>query len=377
MIYLDYAASTPMDKNVLKAMEPYYLKKFANPSAINYSMGREARVVLNKARATVASVIGAKSPEIIFTAGGTEANNLAIRGVLDAFKGNIIISPLEHPSVSEPSRNYDFKVCSVDSTGLIDIQSLEKLIDAKTVLISVMLVNHEIGVIEPIKELSALVSKIKRKRLISGNNLPLYLHTDACQATNYLDLHVSKLGVDLMSVNGSKIYGPKQSGFLYVKSGTKLAPLIFGGGQERGLRSGTENLPGIVGLAKAMEITVKNRKKETKRVEQLREYFIDSLLNLRPDIRLNGSRLKRIANNVHITIPGSDNEWLIIKLDEAGIEAAAGSACSASSLEPSESLKAIGLNEESARQSLRFSLGRQTKKSDIDKCVLTLKKLIA
>lgn len=378
MIYLDYAASTPLDKRVLKAMEPYYLSFFANPSAVNYSMGREAQEALRTARSKVAGLIGAKSTEIIFTAGGTEANNLAIRGVMDNFKkSNLVISPIEHPSVSEPSKKYKHKVCSVDKQGIVDISSIQKCINDKTVLISVMFVNHEVGTVQPIKEIAKLIAEIKKKRLLSGNKLPIYLHSDACQAANYLDLHVSRLGVDLMTVNGSKIYGPKQSGFLFVKSGTQLKPLILGGGQERGLRSGTENLPGIIGLAKAMEITDKMRKSETKRIEDLRDYFISSLLKLSPKIKLNGSPTKRIANNVHITIPGIDNEWLLIKLDESGIEAAAGSACSASNEEASEILKAIGLNEESARQSLRFTIGRQTTKQNLDSCLKALRALIA
>lgn len=377
MVYLDYAASTPLDKRVLKAMEPYFFKVYANPSASLYSMGRQAKAGLNSARSLIAELIGAKPPEIVFTAGGTEANNLAITGIMDSFPGsNLVISPIEHPSITEPAKKYQAKVCQVDKEGLVDPSSIKKLINDQTVLVSVMYVNHEIGTIEPIKEVAKLVLSIRKQRLSKGNKLPIYLHTDACQATNYLDLHVAKLGIDLMTVNGSKIYGPKQSGFLYIKSGTKISPLIYGGGQERGLRSGTENLPAIVGLAKAMKINSSIRKAETKRIEDLRDYFITSLLELKSTIKLNGSKLKRIANNVHITIPGSDNEWLLIKLDEAGIEAAAGSACSASSQEASDILKAIGLDEDSARQSLRFSLGRQTNKADIDKCLNALEKLI-
>lgn len=378
MIYLDYAAATPLDKRVLTTMTPYYLVDYGNPSAITYELGRKSSESLNKARQSIAYHIGAKPVEITFTAGGTEANNLAIQGIMNNFpECNMVISPLEHPSVYEPAKNYNLKIAQVDSDGLVKLSSVEKLIDNKTLLMSVMMVNHEIGVIQPIKEIAQLVTRVRKLRLAKGNKLPLYFHTDACQATNYLDLHVSKLGVDLITVNGSKIYGPKQSGFLWIKTGVKLKPLIYGGGQEHGLRSGTENLPAIVGLAKAMDISTDLRKDETKRLEILRDYFMDSLLKLRPDIQINGSRVKRIANNVHITIPNLDSEWLLIKLDEAGIEAAAGSACSASSELPSTALSAIGLSDKLARQSLRFSLGRQTTKLDIDNCLRTIKSLLA
>ncbi len=378
MIYLDYAAATPLDTRVLAAMRPYYTDTYANPSAITYSMGREAKESLTKTRAKVASFVGAKPTEIIFTAGGTEANNLAISGILNNFKGsNLVISPIEHPSVYEPAKNYKYKIAQVNEAGIVDVDSIAKLIDDHTVLVSVMMVNHEIGTIQPIKEIARLVASVRKQRLMKGNKLPIYFHSDACQATNYLDIHTSKLGIDLMTINGSKIYGPKQSGFLWVKTGTKIKPLIYGGGQEHGLRSGTENLPAIVGLGVAMDIASDTRKQETIRVEKLRDDFISSLLALDTRLKLNGSKTKRIANNVHITIKGIDSEWLLIKLDEAGIEAAAGSACSASSEEASAVLRAIGLDETSARQSVRFSLGRQTTEAELLKCLKTLKSLIA
>jgi cysteine desulfurase len=359
-------------------MRPYYTDTYANPSAITYSMGREAKESLTKTRAKVASFVGAKPTEIIFTAGGTEANNLAISGILNNFKGsNLVISPIEHPSVYEPAKNYKYKIAQVNEAGIVDVDSIAKLIDDHTVLVSVMMVNHEIGTIQPIKEIARLVASVRKQRLMKGNKLPIYFHSDACQATNYLDIHTSKLGIDLMTINGSKIYGPKQSGFLWVKTGTKIKPLIYGGGQEHGLRSGTENLPAIVGLGVAMDIASDTRKQETIRVEKLRDDFISSLLALDTRLKLNGSKTKRIANNVHITIKGIDSEWLLIKLDEAGIEAAAGSACSASSEEASAVLRAIGLDETSARQSVRFSLGRQTTEAELLKCLKTLKSLIA
>lgn len=377
MIYLDYAAATPMDKRVKLAMEPFFSSHFANPSAITYSAGREAKESLMVARSSVALHLGAKPTEIVFTSGGTEANNLAIQGILNSFpKTNLVISPIEHPSLYEPASKYRHKICQVDSRGQVDLDSIEKLIDDKTVLVSVMLVNHEIGTIQPISKVAKLVNSISQQRRSKGNYLPLYLHTDACQATNYLDLHVSKLGVDLMTINGSKIYGPKQSGLLWVKTGVKLSPLIYGGGQEHGLRSGTENLPSIAGFAEAMTLTSDMRRKEAKRLEELRDNFISGLLKLKSGTTLNGSATKRIANNIHISIPGIDNEWLLIKMDEAGIAAAAGSACSASDETPSSVLRALGLNDTSSRQSVRFSLGRQTTRAELVKCLKVLATLI-
>lgn len=377
-IYLDYAAATPLNPEVLKAMNKYSSKSYANPSAITYASGREASQTLSKARTEIASYFGAKSTEIILTAGGSEANNLAVQGVLNNFKNaEVVTIPIEHPSVSEPVKKYAHKFCLVDNQGLVDLKSLEKSIGSKTVLVSIAMVNHEIGTIQPIKQISDLINKIRLDRKKKGNKLPLYLHSDACQATNYLDLHVSRLGVDLMTINGAKIYGPKQCGLLFIKTGVVLSPLIFGGGQERGLRSGTENVANAIGLAKALEVNSRLKKTEIKRVENLRDQFIRDLIKIRPDIKINGSTSKRVANNVHLTIPGIDNEWLLIKLDQADIEAAAGSACSASNQTPSEVLKAIGLDEKSARESIRFSLGRQTKMSDINRCLSVLSKLIS
>jgi cysteine desulfurase len=361
-IYLDHAAATPMSKSVRSIMELYFSDLFYNPSA-TYSGGLEAKDALNGARATVAAIL--------------EANNMAIHGVMRAHPdSNLVISAIEHDSVLKPSFGYDYKLCPVKSDGLVDLESLEKLIDDQTVLVSLMYVNNEIGTIEPINEIARLVNTIRLTRRSRGLSLPLYIHTDACQAANYLDLHVSRLGIDLMTLNGGKIYGPKQSGVLYVRSGTKLLPLIEGGGQEHGLRSGTENVAGAIGLAKALEEVQTIRKDETRRLELLRSSFIQKLLEIRPDILINGSIKQRIANNLHLTIPGIDNEWLLIKLDEAGILAAAGSACSASNQDPSHVLGAIGLSDEQARSSIRISLGQSTNAQQLDKTIEIIKKLI-
>jgi cysteine desulfurase len=375
-VYLDYAASTPMDPKVLKAMEPYFSKQFFNPSAV-YSKAKDVRSVVEDSRRSVALNLGAKSSEIIFTAGGTEANNLALTGVMNAHpNGNMVISAIEHPSVYAPAKNFNARICPVDKEGLIKINKLKDLIDDDTNLVSIIYVSNEIGVIEPLKEVASIIQTIRSDRLSRGITRPIYFHTDACQAANYLDLHISKLGVDLMTLNGSKIYGPKQSGTLFVKSSVRLKPIIFGGGQERGLRSGTENVPGIIGFAAALDLAQDSKKSESDRLAHLQEYFITSLTNNFQNAKINGSRIKRVVNNVHVTFPNVDNERLLISLDEKGIMAAAGSACSASNELPSSVLKAIGLTNLEARNSIRFSFGRYLIKSDLEYTLDTLKTLL-
>lgn len=375
-IYLDYAAATPVVSGVLDAMRPYFSEKFYNPSAM-YLAAQGVGKDLAAARSTVAQCIGARPVEVTFTAGGTEANNLAVRGVLEAFPGSkIVISAIEHDSVLEPARQYPCVEVGVTEQGLIDLERLKQVIDDDAVLVSVMYANNEIGTIQPIRDIVRLVEAIRADRKSRGIKLPLYVHTDAAQAANYLDIHVSRLGVDLMTLNGGKIYGPKASGALYVRSGVRPKPLIYGGGQEHGLRSGTENVPGAIGFAKALTIAQEKRADETRRLQDLQRYFIHELHARLPDSVLNGSTKKRLPNNVHITIPGQDNERLLFGLDEKGILAAAGSACSASSDETSHVLRAIGLSDESARASLRFTMGRDTTKDDISSAVSALASLL-
>ena len=371
-IYLDYAAATPIDERVRDTMEPYLSDKFYNPSA-TYLVAKSISKDLNEARANIARCLGVRSSEIIFTAGGTEANNLAIQGIMHIFPdANMIVSAIEHESVLSPASQFKSKAAPVDKQGIIDVQSLEKLINDHTVLVSVMYANNEVGSIQPISKIAQVIDDVRKKRRKTGNSLPIYLHTDACQAANYLDLHTARLGVDLMTLNGGKIYGPKQSGVLFIKSGTRISPLIFGGGQERGLRSGTENVAASIGFSLALNIAQENRYDEGKRMQALQQYFLEQLENKLPTVIVNGSLKKRLPNNVHITISETDNERLLIRLDEAGILAAAGSACSASSEEPSHVLRAMGVNDKAAQASLRFSMGRYTSKADIDKAVFNL-----
>lgn len=375
LIYLDYAAATPTDDTVLQKMLPFFSDNFYNPSA-TYQAGLNTQQALSEARAQIAHWLGSRSSEIIFTAGGSEANNLAIHGIMRNYPdAHIVVSAVEHESVLGPAERYEHTIATVMSDGRIDVEALVASITESTVLVSAMQANNEVGTVQPIREISNLVAKIRRQRQADGNTLPLYLHTDACQAANYLDLHVARLGVDLLTINGSKIYGPKQVGALYVKGGIKLQPLIDGGGQERGLRSGTENVAGAVGLAVALDIAQQSRQSEIKRLKSLQQQFLDQLEEQLPNAAINGSRKQRLPNNVHITIPGHDNERLLIQLDESGIMAAAGSACSASNEAPSHVLSAMGLSDEAARASLRFTMGRGTVESDITRTVLILKKL--
>lgn len=361
-IYLDYAAATPVEAAVLATMRPYFSGQFYNPSA-TYQAARLAGEALNQARSRVAHWLGARPSEVIFTAGGTEANNLAIHGITQQFlKGNVVVSSVEHESVLAPAGRYERRLIEVDACGRLDLDDLRARIDDNTVLVSVMYANNEVGTIQPIREVARIVNESHQQR--SGER-PLYLHTDACQAGNYLDLHVARLGVDLMTINGGKIYGPKQSGALYVKGGISLQPLIDGGGQERGLRSGTENVAGAVGLAAALDLVQTDRHQEVKRLQQLQARFMGQIAEKLPTAIINGSQKWRLPNNVHVTLPGRDNERLIFELDEAGIMAAAGSACSASNEEPSHVLRAMGISRQDAQASLRFTLGRNSDEAEV------------
>jgi cysteine desulfurase len=375
LIYLDYAAATPLDERVEEAMKPYYRDLFYNPSA-TYTKALETKKALTNARLKVAGILGAKPSEIIFTAGGTEANNLALKGLLSKHpKGNIVLSAIEHDSVIIPANNFDSRIVKVDQTGIIDIKDLITKIDDQTVLVSIMYVNNEIGTIQPIAKIAKVISEIRINRLEKGINTPIYFHTDACQASNYLDIHISRLGIDMMTLNGGKIYGPKQSGILFVKAGTRLNSIIDGGGQEHGLRSGTESVATANGFALALEIAQSSRNEESKRLSVIRDYFYAELKSLSSEIFINGSYKHKVANNVHFTIPGTDNEAVLFSLDKQNILAAAGSACSASSLEPSHVLGAIGMSDDLSRSSIRITLGRQTTKQQVDMAVKVLKKV--
>jgi cysteine desulfurase len=380
-IYLDHAATTPLDPRVFEAMRPYLVDQFANPSSL-YSAARATRQAVEAARHTIAQTLGAKPTEIIFTSGGTEGNNLAIQGVLRAHPGaHWVTTAIEHDAVLGQaehlrSQGYDATVVPVKPNGIVDPARVQAAVTDHTVLVSVMMANNEIGTIQPLADLAKLVAAIRTDRRSRGVEQPLYLHTDACQAAGYLDLHVTRLGVDLLTLGGSKIYGPKGTGALYVRQGTRLEPLLYGGGQERGRRSGTENVAGIVGLATALERTAADRAAESRRLTTLRDDLIRRLLAAIPGATLNGDPKHRLPNNANLTIPGADGESLVLYLDNAGIMASTGSACSTGNLDPSHVLLALDCTTAQADASLRLTLGRSTIPATIDRVVEALPPIV-
>lgn len=375
LVYLDHASATPLDPAVVRAMEPYFSDKFYNPSAI-YGLGREVKADIIEAKKLIGKHLGVQHSELIMTSGGTESNNLAVSGVMELYPGKkIMISAIEHESVVAPAQKYNNDILKVDNNGLLITDELKK-IDDDVVMISVMLANNEVGTIQPIRNIAEKIKEIINDRRTRGVDTPIIFHTDACQAPSFVEVNAHRLGVDMLTLNGGKIYGPKQAGILYVSSKIKLNPQILGGGQQRSLRSGTENVPGIIGFAAALDLAAKLRGNEIKRLGELQAYLIKELSGISTNIEINGSLKKRLPNNVHITINGQDNERLLFLLDEAGIQVATGSACSASSDEPSHVLKAIGLNDEQSRSSLRFTMGKTTKKADLQYLVETIAKIL-
>ena len=379
IVYLDHAATTPVDPMVKKAMDPYFSKYFANPSGI-YSIGREVNGVLNDARRTIAKILGTLPDTVIFTGGGSESDNLAIFGVARQHgkqdkqgkqNRHIITTKVEHHAVLHSMKQlekegFEVTYLDVDEFGCVSAEQVIKAIRPDTIFVSIMYANNEIGTIMPIAEIGKELLKYRK----NNNTVYPYFHIDACQAGGTLDLNVEKLHVDLMTLNGSKIYGPKGVGILYKRKNTEILPLIFGGGQEMNLRSGTENVPGIVGVAKAMELAQKNKEKENKRLIKLRNYFWQKIENKILKVRLNGPELGdenvRLPNNLNISILDIEGEALLLYLDEYGIMCSTGSACTSRSLEPSHVLTSCGLPYEYAHGSLRFTLGHSTTKQDID-----------
>ena len=391
-IYLDYAATTPVDKEVLREMLPYFNKKFGNASSI-HSFGQEAMAAIDEAREKIAKFFNCDFGEIIFTGSATESNNLAIKGIVTQPARTIqsgghithntqhfISTKIEHESVLEPLKELEkngHKVTylSVDKEGLIKISDLEKNIKDNTVLVSIIYANNEIGTIQSIKEIGKLLEKINKKR--QENELSkIYFHTDAVQALNYLECRPDWLKVDLLTFSGHKIYGPKGIGGLYVRMGTPLSPIISGGGQEFGWRSGTENIPYIVGIAKSIDLAITNREKRFRYVLDLRNKLWKNIIKYNKEAKLNGSFTHRLPNNLNIRFPAISNETLIVALDQAGIAVSAGSACSSRALAASHVLKAIGLTSKQMRESLRITLGKNTTKEEIKKAAEIINKIV-
>lgn len=372
MIYLDHAATTPTDKEVAKVMQPYLSEKFGNPSTI-YKIGREVRAAIDEARHTVASFIGADDSEIVFTSGGTESDNLALIGAAYANenKGNhIIASPIEHHAVIEPlkflaKRGFDVTYLPVDKYGLVDPADVEKAITDKTILITVMHANNEIGTILSVEDIGAIA---KEREII--------FHTDAVQTVASIPVNVDDIGCNLLAISAHKFYGPKGIGALYIRKGTRMISHLHGGEQEHRRRAGTENVPGIIGMAKAIEVAAERMEKDAVQIAMLRDKLIEGLLGKIEESSLNGHPTKRLPNNVNIAFRYVEGESMLLNLDAQNIYASTGSACSSSTLEPSHVLLAIGLPHEVAHGSLRFTLGRSTTPSQIDSVIEKLPPIV-
>ena len=367
-VYLDHAGTTPLDAKVLEAMIPYFSQHFGNPSSL-HTVGQEARYALDEARERVAGVLNCRPREVVFTGGGTESDNAAIHGVATALHetGNhIITSSVEHHAVLHAcqyleSQGFEVTYLPVDAEGMVQPESVYNAINERTTLVTIMYGNNEIGTINPISEIAKSI-----KERAGELSRTIVFHTDAVQAAGYLDLDVASQGVDLLSLSGHKFHGPKGTGVLYIKRGTPYLPLIHGGGQERERRSGTENIPGIIGLSLALESANAIREETGQRCSALRDRIIGSVLEQIPGTRLNGHATERLPNNANFSFTGVEGEPILLGLDVAGIAASSGSACSSGSLEPSHVLLALGQLAETARGSLRLTLGRDNTDEEVD-----------
>lgn len=359
-IYLDYAAATPLDSNVLAAMQPYLTDIFYNPSA-PYQPAREVRVDIENTRASVARTIGAKPTEIIFTAGATESINLAFN-----IDGHVITTQTEHAAVLQAAKPRSASTfVGVNEKGRVDPRDIKKSVTPQTTLVSVGLVNNETGTVQDIKAIAKVISDERQNRVKKGNPTPIYLHTDASQAVGILDINVARLGVDMMTLNGAKIYGPKQTGVLYLNSSIDLQPIIAGGGQERGLRSGTENVANIIGLGVAIEIAERKRKTEVERLQKIRLQMLDILLENFNDLIVIGDQKHHAPHILTVAWPALDAERILFALEYQDILVATGSACAANKDTRSHVLTAMGLEPDIIDGSLRFSFGRPTTTQDI------------
>jgi cysteine desulfurase len=377
-VYMDHAATTPVDKRVIKVMLPFFDTYYGNASSL-HAPGQIANAAVNEARESIAKSMNAHTDEMIFCSGGTESDNLAILGTVNASIAelkkkygknavpHVITSAIEHPAVLEPLLKLEYRgkieltQVKPDRKGVVGTDDVLKAIKDTTVLVTIMYANNEIGTIQPVAEIGKAILKYRKAK----SSIYPYFHSDACQAAGYLDLNVEKLHVDLLTLNGGKIYGPKGVGLLFVRRNIKIEPQVFGGGQERRLRSGTENVPGIVGLAKAFEIAQAKREKESVRLNKLRDRLAKGLLKIEKS-RLNGDAKNRLPNNVNISFMDIEGEAAMLYLDAKGVYCSTGSACASTSLDPSHVILALGMSYEAAHGSMRFTLGQSTTQKDVD-----------
>ncbi len=373
IIYLDHAATTYVKPEVFETMKPYFCEHFGNASSI-YTLGRDSKKTIEEAREKVAKALGAQAREIYFTGSGSEADNWAIKGIANANKkkGNhIIASAIEHPAILNSckyleSEGFEVTYLPVDSDGLVSLEDLKKSVKDTTILISIMFANNEIGTIQPIQEIGAF-----------AREKGIYFHTDAVQAIGNVAIDVEKLNIDLLSLSGHKFYGPKGVGALYVRKGVRISSFIHGGAQERGKRASTENLPGVIGLGKAIELAAENMETYNKKLLDLREKTIEGLMAKIPYIRLNGHRTSRLPGNVNISFQYIEGESLLLMLDMIGVCGSSGSACSSGSLDPSHVLMAIGLPHEIAHGSLRLTFGEENTQEDVDFILEEIPKIVS
>ena len=383
-IYFDYASTTPVDKRVLTAMNPYFSKTFANTMSF-HTMGTEASAAIEKSREIIAKSLNAKTNEIVFTGSATESNNLALKGITDAYsklknqnsniknenqKSKIIISSIEHDCVYETAmflknNGFDVTFLKVDKNGFVDLEQLKNEIDDKTLLVSVIHGNNEIGTIQDIRAIG---------QICRDNNV--LFHTDASQSFGKVMIDVEKDNIDLLTISSHKIYGPKGAAALYIKNGIKITPLLHGGGHEKGLRSSTLNVPAIVGFAKATELIFADFEKENNQLARQRNMIIQTIKSEIPEAKLNGDPIKRLSNNVNFSFPFAEGESLLVALDMAGIECSTGSACSSNSLEPSRVIMELGATPVQAHGSLRISLGRFTTDNDVNYLLKVLPEVV-
>ena len=376
-IYLDYAATTPLDKDVLRAMLPYLKGEYGNPSS-SHVFGQRAMAGVDNARLITARFLGCELEEVVFTGSATEADNLVIKGVVQGERPHIITSVIEHEAVIAPCQELEAQglatvtYIGVDEDGVVSVKDIEKAVQKNTVLVSIMYANSEIGTVQPIAEIGAMLKEMNIKR-----TKKILFHTDAVQAVNYLNCNVDLLSVDLLTLSSHKIYGPKGVGALYIRSGTEINPLVIGGGQERGMRSGTENVAGIVGFGAALlKVQDAKIKLHTITIRQMRDVLIKGICKLIPDVQLNGSLQNRLANNVNVSFKDIEGFELVVALDQRGIAVSTGSACSERRHEPSHVLLALGRSGKEAMSSLRMTLGRGTMRQDVEHVMRILIKTV-
>lgn len=361
-IYLDHAAATPVDERVIKVMLPYFNKSFFNPSS-PYMPALNVRREYEAAKDTLARCIGAKADELVMTAGATESINLAFNGI----GGHVVTAKSEHHAVLAAASGHEHTFIEVDERAIVSSEAIVQAIQPDTRLVSVALANNELGTIQSLRDIATVIERERSVRLEAGNHTPLYLHSDASQGAGQLDIHVARLGVDLLTLNAGKVYGPKQVGLLWVARSARLSPQILGGGQERGLRSGTENVAGVIGFATALSLAEKHRKSEANRLKQLRDGLQRRLLQAFPDAVVSGYQKHRLSSHLHISFPRIDAERVVFGLEARGVLVATGSACAANKGTRSHVLEAIGLDPALADGSLRLTLGQLSNEDNIAK----------